>query len=142
MEKIKISLLSDMFSSEEVEYIKSNFSIPHECHKNCLAFCWYCEKRYESIRFVVVSIAEFNGKPVPGLGHCVVKIGNRYFDPTLDSPSEFYLDYEYTVDEITDIYEAEHEYLIPFEPRQDKKTREWYRYRGTQKEFCHPHVLL
>lgn len=141
METIQITPLEDFFSPEEVRLIRKKFAEPHLCHRNCWEFCSYLYGRPEKIRFVAVSLAEYKGKPISALAHAVVRVGDYYFDPTLEDLFEFYVDYEYTLEEITDIFEREESAIIPFVPRQDKITRKWYRYRGVQKEFCPPYTL-
>lgn len=133
--------MEDFFSPDEVRLIRRKFAEPHLCHRNCWEFCSYLHHRYDGIRFVAVSLAEYKGEAISALAHAVVRIGDCYFDPTLENLFEFYVDYEYTLEEITEIFEREKSAIIPFVPRQDKKTRKWYRYRGLQKESCPPYTL-
>jgi len=135
MKRIQITPLDDFFSADEIQFIKEKFATPHECHKNCIEFGWYYKKINENIRFVAVSLAEANNKPVGGLAHALVKIEEKHFDLMQNHFTTFYVDYEYTLDEITEICENEGQYIIPFVPRRDHITRKWYRYRGLVKEF-------
>ena len=130
MKKFKCSRLTDLLPKEEIGKLLNKLGIEqHQCHMNSYYLGNWIERHIDVGYVYIVSctFTDEDGNPMIHFPHNVIKVGDKYYDPTrelnainnknydFDEEEEFCVVCEYDLNQYFNICRPFESWITPFE---------------------------